>query len=118
MEIPDIFAREGEAGFRARETAAIESVAAEQGLIIATGGGAVLKEENVRLLRHNGIICLLQRDLGLLTPTGDRPLSRDRKALETLYELRLPYYHRAAELTIDNNGPAGRTVEELAQYVG
>ena len=118
MEIPDIFAREGEAGFRARETAAIESLAAEQGLIIATGGGAVLKEENVRLLRHNGIICLLKRDLGLLTPTGDRPLSRDRMALEALYERRLPAYLKAAELTVDNNGPVNRTVEQLAQYVG
>ena len=113
MEIPDIFAREGEAGFRSRETAAIESVAAEQGLIIATGGGAVLKDENVRLLRHNGIICLLQRDLSLLTPTADRPLSRDRAALQALYERRLPFYLRAAEVQIDNNGPLERTTEEL-----
>ena len=113
MEIPEIFAREGETGFRKRETIAIESVAAEQGVIIATGGGAVLKDENVRLLRHNGIICLLQRDLGLLTPTNDRPLSRDRAALQALYERRLPCYLKAAEVKIDNNGPLERTIEEL-----
>lgn len=113
MEIPEIFAREGETGFRKRETVAIESVAAEQGVIIATGGGAVLKDENVRLLRHNGIICLLQRDLGLLTPTNDRPLSRDRAALQALYERRLPCYLKAAEVKIDNNGPLERTIEEL-----
>ena len=113
MEIPEIFAREGETGFRKRETAAIESVAAEQGVIIATGGGAVLRDENVRLLRHNGIICLLQRDLGLLTPTEDRPLSRDRAALQALYERRLPFYLKAAEIQIDNNGPLERTIEEL-----
>ncbi|MBR5905301.1 MAG: hypothetical protein IKZ51_02440 [Bacteroidales bacterium] len=113
MEIPEIFSREGEEGFRKRETVAIESVAAEQGVIIATGGGAVLKDENVRLLRHNGIICLLQRNLGLLTPTADRPLSRDRASLQALYERRLPFYLRAAELKIDNNGPLERTIEEL-----
>lgn len=113
MEIPEIFAREGESGFRERETAAIESMAAEQGLIIATGGGAILRDENVRLLRHNGIICLIQRDINLLTPTADRPLSSDRAALQALYRHRLPYYLRAAELTIDNDGPLDRTVEEL-----
>ena len=113
MEISEIFAREGEAGFRARETAAIESVAAEQGVIIATGGGAVLKDGNIRLLRHNGIICLLQRDLGLLTPTADRPLSSDRAALRALYERRLPFYLKAAEVIIDNNGPLAGTIAEL-----
>ena len=111
--IPEIFAREGESGFRKRETAAIESLAAEQGLVISTGGGAIMKEENVRLLRHNGIICLIQRDLELLVPTADRPLSRDRAALQALYERRLPSYLKAAELTIDNNGPLKRTLEEL-----
>ena len=113
MGIPEIFAREGETGFRKRETAAIESLAAEQGLVIATGGGAIMKEENVRLLRHNGIICLLQRDLELLVPTADRPLSRDRAALQALYDRRLPCYLKAAEVTIDNNGPLERTLEEL-----
>ena len=113
MEISDIFAAEGESGFRKRETAAIESLAPEQGLIIATGGGAIMKPENVRLLRHNGIICLLQRDLGLLVPTDGRPLSRDRAALQSLYDRRLPFYLKAAELTVDNNGPLEHTVEEL-----
>lgn len=113
MEIPEIFAREGEEGFRARETAAIESVAAEQSAIIATGGGAVLRPENVRLLRHNGIICLLQRDLQLLQPTPDRPLSSDRAALQAMYERRLPAYLKAAEMVIDNNGPLERTLAEL-----
>ena len=113
MEIPEVFAREGEAGFRKRETAAIESIAAEQGVIIATGGGAVMKEENVRLLRHNGIICLLERAPELLVPTGDRPLSRDRSALQALYEKRLPRYHAAAEVVIDNNGPLERTLAQL-----
>ncbi|MBP5719486.1 MAG: hypothetical protein J6W82_00305 [Bacteroidales bacterium] len=117
MEIPDIFAREGEEGFRKRETVAIESVAAEQGLVIATGGGAVLRDENLRLLRHNGILCLLERDLELLTPTSDRPLSRDREALRALWEKRSPFYLRAADVRIDNNGALESTIEELMRYV-
>lgn len=117
MEIPEIFAREGEAGFRLRETAAIESVATEQGAIIATGGGAVLNGANVRMLKHNGIICLLQRDLALLTPTADRPLSSGRAALEALYTKRLPFYRKAAEICVSNDGPLERTIAQLTQYV-
>ena len=117
MEIPDIFEREGEDGFRIRETAAIESIAPEQGLIISTGGGAVLKDENLRLLRHNGLICLLDRDLQLLAPGGGRPLSRDRAALEALYARRMPVYRRAAEVIIDNNGSLDATISQLLAYV-
>lgn len=112
-DIPDIFAREGESGFRLRETAAIESIAPEQGLVIALGGGAILKQENVRLLRLNGIICMLQRDLELLVPTEGRPLSRDREALRVLYDRRLPRYLEAADIRIDNNGPKEAALKEL-----
>ncbi|MBQ6822254.1 MAG: shikimate kinase, partial [Bacteroidales bacterium] len=117
MEIPEIFAREGEAGFRARETAAIESLAAEQGLVIATGGGAVLKDENIRLLRHNGLLCFLERNPMLLEPGSGRPLSGSREALMSLYERRLPRYRQVADITISNDGAPGQAVEELEKYV-
>ena len=117
MEIPEIFAREGEAGFRARETAAIESLAAEQGLVIATGGGAVLKDENIRLLRHNGLLCFLERNPMLLEPGSGRPLSGSRDALMSLYERRLPRYRQVADITISNDGTPGQAVEELEKYV-
>ena len=117
MTIPEIFAREGEEGFRRRETAAIESGAGEQGLVIATGGGAVLKDENLRLLRHNGILCLVERDLELLQATADRPLSASTDALRERYSRRRAYYLRAAEVTVDNNGAPERAIEELMRYV-
>lgn len=116
MEISEIFAREGEKGFRKREAAAIESLASEQGIIIATGGGAVLNAGNLRMLRHNGIICLLERDLELLVPCAGRPLARDRAALQALYGHRLPLYRKAADIIIDNNGPLERTVSELIKH--
>ncbi|MBP5521104.1 MAG: hypothetical protein J6X82_01635 [Bacteroidales bacterium] len=117
MEIPDIFAREGETGFRARETAAIESIAPEQGLVIATGGGAPLKEQNVKLLKHNGLICLIERDLHLLSPGSGRPLSRSRAELESLWTARRAAYLKAAEVCIDNNGPIDNTLAQLLAYV-
>ena len=61
--IPDIFAREGEAGFRAREKAALRSVCGGTGLILSTGGGIVKDEDNIRLLRHNGALCFVDRPL-------------------------------------------------------
>ena len=57
--IPEIFAREGEAAFRALEAAVIADVCREKGQVIATGGGAVLREENVRAMRQNGAVLLI-----------------------------------------------------------
>lgn len=116
MEIPEIFAREGEAGFRKRETAAIESVAPEQGLVVATGGGAVLSDLNVRLLRHNGLLCFLDRAPELLVPTDDRPLSRSRDELMALYSKRLPFYARAADIRVSNSGSPEDTIAQLMDY--
>ena len=117
MDIPRIFELEGEAGFRTRETIAIESIAPEQGLVIATGGGAPLKEQNVKLLRHNGLICLIERDLHLLSPGSGRPLSRSRAELEPRWTSRRAAYLRAAEVCIDNNGPLEDTIAQLLAYV-
>ena len=117
MDIPRIFELEGEAGFRTRETIAIESIASEQGLVIATGGGAPLKEQNVKLLKHNGLICLIERDLHLLSPGSGRPLSRSRAELESLWTARRAAYLKAAEVCIDNNGPIENTLAQLLAYV-
>lgn len=113
MSIPQIFEREGEHGFRARETAALESLAPEQGLVIATGGGMPLRPENIRLMHHNGIICLLQRDLELLQPGGGRPLSGNRSDLERLYNSRKAAYLAAADVIIDNNGSVEDALAQL-----
>ena len=102
--IPQIFAEDGEARFRAWESEVIRLLAQEKGLVIATGGGAVLNWQNVRRLRRNGTILYLKRDLDRLTATADRPLSSDRSALEALFARRKDAYERAAEITVDNNG--------------
>ncbi|MBR4809353.1 MAG: hypothetical protein IK031_03630 [Bacteroidales bacterium] len=116
MEIPDIFAREGEAGFRKRERSAIQSLASGHGMVVATGGGAVLDPSNVRALRRNGLIVFLDRPPELLQPTDDRPLSRDRAALERLYAQRLPAYIAAADARIPNDGPLSDTLESIISH--
>jgi len=117
MEIPDIFALEGEAGFRKRESIAIESIAGEQGLVIATGGGAILSSQNVRALRQNGIIVFVERAPELLEATSDRPLSSSRAALKALYDKRLPLYIKAADVRISNNGSIADAILNIEENV-
>lgn len=98
--IPQIFEKYGETEFRNRETQAIKSVAKEQGRIIATGGGAILREENRTALRENSTVIFLNAPVERLATNG-RPLSKDLETLKKMYEQRLPLYLETADLTVD-----------------
>ena len=77
MTIPDIFSREGEAGFRDRETQALSAVLSNKGQVIATGGGAVLSNKNRRMMQNNGFIILLEASVKVIiqrVESSDRPL--------------------------------------------
>ena len=114
--IPEIFAREGEMGFRARETEVLAALGRESGLVIATGGGCVTREENFPLLRQNGRLFRLQRDLEKL-PTEGRPLSKAGE-LTAMYNARNPMYQRFAQHTVSNNGCPEATAEEILKILG
>ena len=109
--IPEIFAKDGEAGFRAMETEVLSELGKQSGLVIATGGGCVTRVENYPLLHQNGRIFCLHRDLGKL-PTDGRPISQSND-LESLYRTRKPMYERFADYHIDNNGPAEATAAQI-----
>ena len=119
--IPEIFAQDGEAAFRALEAAVIADVCREKGQVVATGGGAVLREDNVRAMRQNGAVLLLERDLAALSMDG-RPLSTSRQALEEMRKARQPKYLAAADAVIDNNaaleGAAERAREAFYEAAG
>ncbi len=109
--IPEIIASEGEAAFRAYERAAVVDAGRRSGVIIATGGGAVLDAANRYPLVQNGKVYFLARALDKLAREG-RPLSLGAD-LAKMYEVRLPRYLAAADVTIDNNG----TPEEAAAAI-
>ena len=109
--IPEIFASHGEAGFRALETQVLEELGCQSGLIIATGGGCVTREENYPLLHQNGTIFCLDRALQKL-PVEGRPLSQSTD-LSQMYRLRKPLYDRFADHHIDNNGDAHCTAAQI-----
>ena len=115
MSIPEIFKREGEAGFRARETAVLAELGKRSGAILSTGGGCVTRPENYPLLHQNGRIFWLTRDTALL-PTEGRPLSQKGK-LEDMYRQRKPLYEAFADHIIDNDGSMEQTLQQILEVL-
>ena len=97
----ELIGRLGENGFRDIEGEIVIEAASAAGKIIATGGGSILREANVRALARNGILVYLDKSLENLVATEDRPLSSDQGALDALYEQRTPIYERIADVRID-----------------
>ena len=115
MSIPEIFAREGEASFRARETAVLSELGKRSGLVIATGGGCVTRQENYPLLRQNGTIVWLQRDLAML-PTNGRPLSQ-KGSLHEMYATREPMYRHFADVKVSNCNSVQETTKQILEVL-
>lgn len=126
-DIPWIFAKEGEEGFRDRETRALEELTAMPNIVMATGGGAVGREENRKLLQQGFVIYLeASVDTQLIRTKKDknRPLLQNdnpRATLEALYQKRHPLYQEVATIIV----PTGRAypkqmvadlLEILAKY--
>ena len=102
MDIPDIFARYGEAHFRDLERAAVCKAARLEGHVISTGGGVVLRASNLERLKHNGVVfCLTATPEEIWRRVGSethRPLLRDPNPLEKIEQMlteRRPFYARA-----------------------
>lgn len=109
--IPDIFREEGEEAFRDLESQVLAQVCARSGQIVATGGGAVLREDNRAALRRTGWVYWLRRDLDLL-PRDGRPLSQAGNLAE-MYRVRKPLYNETADVVIDNSV----ALEQTAQLI-
>ncbi len=110
--IPLIFEIEGEASFRQREADVIRDLSAQQGIVLATGGGAVLNEQSRRYLRERGTVVYLKASVAsILQRTShdrNRPLlqTADPKAkLEELSRQRAPLYQEVAHITIETGRP-------------
>lgn len=111
--IADYIRKNGEKTFRDAESEVIAEAAKERGKVIATGGGAILRKENVREMKRNGVTVFLDRDLSLLTATSDRPLSSTKEALERLYNERFPIYEKAADVTVKSNDEIGAVAQAV-----
>lgn len=114
--IPELFGTYGEAHFRDLETAAVQEAAAMTAVVIATGGGVVLREENMAALAKTGVVFFRDRDPAAIAGENHagRPLiGSDRERVFRLYRERLPLYQRYAHHII----PHTDTVQEAADLI-
>lgn len=114
MTIPEIFGKYGEEKFREYESETIKEYGKQKGLVISTGGGAVLREENRRALMWNGKIYYIDRSVEKLA-VENRPLSIDTDNLKKMYEYRKKFYEEAAGKIIDNNTEPESAADEIVK---
>lgn len=115
--IPEIFASEGERAFRDLETAAARRAAAMEGVVIATGGGMVLRAENMEALGETGVIFFRDRELAAIIGEdhSGRPLVGSQPdRLKKLYTERIDLYRKYAKYTISNTDTARAAAEQIA----
>lgn len=126
VDIPYIFEKEGEAGFREREREALEALTALEGIVLATGGGAVLREDNRRLLAERGVVVYLrtsvEQQAARVRQGRSRPLLAAVDAGTRLTELmavRAPLYEEIADVVVSTDGRrVARVVEEVLRQAG
>ena len=97
----EIIEREGEISFREKESEVIKSLSLKRGIVLALGGGAVLREENVKNIKRNGVIFYIKRNLNLLT-SDNRPISKSQ-GIDKLFEKRKGIYTSVCDYAVDNN---------------
>ncbi len=119
VDIPWIFDREGEAGFRIRESAALSELSQLEGVLISTGGGAVLSGDNRRVMSASGTVVYLHTSVDEQV----RRTSRDRKrpllqnddparVLADLMAVRESLYREVADIVVDTDGRSPKTVAQ------
>lgn len=101
--IPDIFEVDGEEAFRDYETREIANVSLQNNSVIATGGGSILKRENVKMLKQNGVLFFIDRPCEKLLPTIDRPLANSLDQIRKRYNERYDIYVSSADVVVDAN---------------
>ncbi len=116
-EIPEIFKKLGEEGFRKLESEAVREISSVCGAVIATGGGVPLRRDNVNALKKNGKLFYLDRPIRLLTPTHDRPLAQSKSDLERLYSERKGIYESEADVIINAECDAQGVAEKIIESI-
>lgn len=122
MPVAQYFATYGEESFRSQETALLKRLLQEEGGVISTGGGLVMRQENLELLKTNPYNIFLKLDFEALyqrlqaDKTHQRPLflNQSKNELKALYDYRLPLYESCATHTIETGG---LTPEEIAEKI-
>ncbi|MCR4790137.1 MAG: hypothetical protein K5839_03550 [Treponemataceae bacterium] len=116
--ISEIFASEGEAYFRQLESQVIAEISQRTGIIISTGGGAVLNPLNVHNLKQNGKIYFIDRPLEQLMPTADRPTANDPEKIKNLFKVRHPIYEACADRILEGGIGTYKIAHQIIKLAG
>ena len=114
MPVAEIFRLRGEPQFRELEAQAVRDAAqVADGRVISTGGGAILRKDNVAALRRTGLLIFLDRPLTDLLPTADRPTANSAGKMKTLYRARYRLYRTAADYRVTVVGTPEEVLSEV-----
>ncbi len=113
--IPEIFAEYGEEYFRKLESQVLMEVGVLSNKVISTGGGVVKNKENYFSLKQNGVIFWLQRDINLLA-SDNRPLSKDKQAIQNLYDERKDLYSCFADGKVSNDSDIDSIANKVVKF--
>ncbi len=111
--IKELISTKGEKYFRDMEAEVIRDISSKSSCIISTGGGAILREENINCLKRNGKLFFINADIERLQATDDRPFSDTYEKLKKLYSERLGIYQATADVIV----PDMTTPEREAEYI-
>ncbi|MGD8914573.1 MAG: shikimate kinase AroK [Candidatus Thiodiazotropha sp.] len=121
VDIPTIFEFEGEDGFRQRESAVIHELTAREGVVLATGGGVIMREQNRKLLSARGVVvylrCSVRQQYERTHRDKNRPLLSTPDPMARLKELmavRDPYYRETADIIVSTEG---RNTQSVVQDI-
>ena len=121
MTIPEIFATRGETYFRDEETKLLTECGEKSNVVISCGGGAVLREQNVNIMKTSGVVVWLTANPStILERVGkdeNRPLLKGNKNVSSIQEMlekRLPCYEKAADIQVETDG---RKVEDICKEI-
>lgn len=123
VDIPYIFEKEGEPGFRRREKAVIADLSLRSGIVLATGGGSVVDPDNRQCLAARGFVVYLHasvdQQLARTARSDNRPLLKNianrREVLQQLFSLRDPLYREIADLVLDTDERSAKTLVKEIQ---
>ena len=85
------------------------------GTVIAVGGGAILRDENIEYLKRNGVLIFIDRDISEISPTDDRPLSSDKEKLKKIYKERYDRYINTADIKIKAVDNIEKNVKKITE---
>lgn len=121
MPIPQVFKERGEDGFRDGETEVLRKLCKHHNRIVSTGGGIILREENIDLMRKSGTVIWIKRDPSLIVQNPriqKRPLlEKDVSAIYPIWEQRKSLYKKACHFVVYNDDDKEKTMKELLKIV-